>query len=731
MNLPRLSLVLASSVLAGACARHSGNLAQLVIGDAPRFETRIEIPTGSSTHSDYFVADFNGDTKLDMAVVSLTGEMHVLIGNGTTFTVGQQLSLGGIPMWMAGGDLDDDGDQDLVVVRSEADATDLYRNDGNGSFTLAGTLSVGANALAVVVDDLDGDGTPDIVVSRPSAPEIMVGYSDGNFGFHNVQTLAMPGGGSAFTLRTGDITRDQVTDLMVADPQFDRVLIYQGAAETDLDNDPIELSVSGTPAAIAFGDVDGNGEGDMVVSCFSSNQLVCITDVLEGKGWYYNSFAVDLPARPSVATVGDVTGDGMNDVVVALAFTASIAVVPALAGGYSSPLGEPFVLDATGLPLRPFIGDFDQNGVADVCVLSGLGSLLNLWLAKDNGSLIGARSHHSGLPGAAWIEGADFDGDGKADLATGSYESNELAFLSQSPSGMAVQATFDVGDPIHQLAARDLDLDGKPDLVVGIPGGIRLLHNLSTPGNFSFEVLPGSPVKIGSGEFPFGLVIADLDRDGNFDIALCDYVGGGVHLVRGTNTPFEFADEVVLQVGGGPVGLAAADFTGDGQLDLAVSRAGQSDLRILANRGSFTFEAGLTVPVGESPNYLVTGDFDRDGRADLVVSNAISGSVTVLFGNGAGFDGQSYAAGAAPTALLAKDLNGDGFEDILVASLQSGDFRVLVGDGKGGFPLLPSFPGTLGASDAVLQDMDGDGVDDLMISSLITNRVSLVRGVQQ
>ncbi|MBL8734700.1 MAG: hypothetical protein JNN13_20155, partial [Planctomycetes bacterium] len=79
MNLPRLSLVLASSVLAGACARHSGNLAQLVIGDAPRFETRIEIPTGSATHSDYFVADFNGDTKLDMAVVSLTGEMHVLI----------------------------------------------------------------------------------------------------------------------------------------------------------------------------------------------------------------------------------------------------------------------------------------------------------------------------------------------------------------------------------------------------------------------------------------------------------------------------------------------------------------------------------------------------------------------------------------------------------------------------------------------------------------------------
>jgi hypothetical protein len=71
----------------------------------------------------------------------------------------------------------------------------------------------------------------------------------------------------------------------------------------------------------------------------------------------------------------------------------------------------------------------------------------------------------------------------------------------------------------------------------------------------------------------------------------------------------------------------------------------------------------------------------------------------------------------------------DGNADILVASLQSGDFRVMVGDGAGGFPLLPSFPGTLGASDAVLQDMDGDGRPDLMLASLITNRVSMIKNI--
>ena len=106
-------------------------------------------------------------------------------------------------------------------------------------------------------------------------------------------------------------------------------------------------------------------------------------------------------------------------------------------------------------------------------------------------------------------------------------------------------------------------------------------------------------------------------------------------------------------------------------------------------------------------------------------------TVSVLFGGATGFSGSDYPAGRAPTALLAEDLTGDGRDDILVASLESGDFRVLVGDGSGSFPLLPSFPGTLGASDAVLQDMTGDGLPELLISSLVTDRVSLVRNIQQ
>ena len=723
--------------IAAACARHSGDVAGLLVGQPPVFETRIEIATGSEVHSDYRVADFNGDGVLDMAVISLTGELRVLIGNGASFVLGQQLQIDGLPIWMAGGDFDGDGDEDLVIVRSDANETNLWRNDGQGGFSIAGTLTDGAGALAVQVGDLDNDGNLDVAVSRPSAPEIVIGFGDGLGGIVSQAQLSLPGGGIAFNIAIGDANRDGLSDLLVADTATSRVLIYSGAAQLGLGSDVCELQIPGTPGAITFGDLSGDGLDDLVVSAFSNNRYVVVSEVFEptsqkvsGAGvpvCDFVSFEIPVPDSPSLCKVGDVTGDGINDLVACLAFNASMCIAPGLAGGG---VGEQFLLDSTGLPLRPFIGDFDGNSRNDVFALSGGGNRVNLWLGRDSGRLAGARSFASGLPSASWLEGADFDGDGDYEVITGSNADTRLSILG-GDGALVVEGGLDVGVEVYQLKAGDIDLDGRPDLVVGIAGGIKVLRNTSTPGNYSFEVLPIAPATIGSASYPFGIAIGDFDRDADIDIAVCDFVGGGVHLVPGTSVPFTFDPEVIINVGGGPIDIVAADFTGDGRLDFAVSRTNQSDIAILRNDGNNQYVESLAVPVGQSPNYLVTADFNNDGRADLVVSNATSGTVSVLFGTANGFSGNDYLAGAAPTALMARDLTGDGQMDILVASLISGDFRILVGDGQGGFPLLPSFPGTLGASDAVLQDMTGDGQPELMISSLITDRISMVRNISQ
>ena len=732
------SLLMATIVMTG-CARHSGDVASLSLGNPPIFETRVEIDTGTSTHSDFHVADFDGDGLLDMAIISLTGEFQVMIGNGSSFVPGQSVQINGLPIWMTGGDFDNDGDEDLVIVRNDVDETNVWLNDGSGTFQMAGTLAgAGTGALAVAVGDLNNDGMLDVAVSMPQALTVVVGFGDSLGGFLAQVPVTVSGTGSAFNIAIGDSNRDQYDDLVVADPVTSRLVVFPGGLIAEFGSDVCELLVPGSPASVTFGDMTGDGLDDMVTSAYSDNHYEVITNVLppvmplgsSGRDLSfcdYESFRIDVPGDSGIASIGDVTGDGINDLVGCLGGTASVCVIP---GAPMGQISEMFLLDTTGLPLRPFIGDFDKNNRDDLFVLSGYGSRVNLWLSSGEGRLAGARSYSSGLPESPWLEGADLDGDGDFELITGSPADTKLSILG-GDGVLLAEDFFDVGFPVSQLCAQDLDADGKVDLVVGVSGGIRVLRNTSLPGDYSFELVPVAPIVMGSADYPFGIEVGDFDLDGDQDIVLCDFTGGGVHLLPGTPNAFVFDPEIIISTGGGPLDVVAADFTGDGLPDFAVSRTGQADIAILRNEGNNAYVESLAVPVGLSPNYLVTSDFNSDGRADLVVSNANSGTVSVLFGNATGFSGNDFVAGAAPTALMAKDLTGDGQVDILVSSLLSGDFKVMVGDGDGGFPLLPTFPGTLGASDVVMQDMTGDGKSDLIVSSLISNRLSLVENISQ
>jgi len=178
--------------------------------------------------------------------------------------------------------------------------------------------------------------------------------------------------------------------------------------------------------------------------------------------------------------------------------------------------------------------------------------------------------------------------------------------------------------------------------------------------------------------------------------------------------------------GAGSQGIAAGDFDGDGDVDLAVPHY-YGGMTVLLNKGNGDFRQAASSPhsVGEFPRGVAAGDFDGDMDLDLAVSNFPNegpGYVQILLNDGGATfrspPGGRVLTGAAPYGLAADDLDGDGDLDLAVANQRSSDVTILLNDGHASFSQRPGeYEQVAGGSfDLALGDFDADGDLDLVVA---------------
>ena len=296
-------------------------------------------------------------------------------------------------------------------------------------------------------------------------------------------------------------------------------------------------------------------------------------------------------------------------------------------------------------PTGPATADFDEDGRADVAVANHATDYVTVLLGNGTGGFTSAPGSplHPGMsPHPHALAAGDVDGDGHADLVVDDRSHHAVLILSGRGDGhFAAPRRVPVGgDPYRVMWLDDLDGDGAADLLTPNERDVAWLRG---DGRGHFTPVRGSPFPALD---PFALAVADLNGDGIPDVAV---------------SPGEGTDGVTVLLGGAGDRLAPAPW---------------SPIRGVIG-----------------PALVAAGDLDGDGRADLVLASYGTPRITILYGGGAG-DVQSVEVGGNPWSLLVRDLDGDGCADIAVGSEGTLDITVLLARRA----LTPPFPRARGSS---------------------------------
>ena len=601
------------------------------------------------------VADLDGDGDGD-AVLGAATTLFAQTFDGSGAGFGEPATL-----WSLAADLEDletgevTGGGGPEVVVATADDRLLVLTAAGGALAPLDELVTGAGLRDVDLADVDGDGLDDLVAALLLDGTVSAWLSRGGGVFDppvvSPTVVADPAATLALAHLDGDDHLDLVAGRNVS--TGDGTGAFTGATGLAFTSDPLDLALL---------DVDGDGLTD-VLSADGGAPTVATN--LGGLAFASSTLVGEAQAFGFAG--GDLDGDGHGDVVV----TDDRRLLPLVrleAGGFDAADGVPGELPNRS---EARLGDVDGDGVLDLVTRHNLarlgwrpglgdGTFGDLLLTSTNQNVI---DH---------IEVTDLDGDGRADVLTGSRNTNAVipdklgVFLGQ-PDGTFVRSFNDnvPADEFHDgIGVADLDGDGLPDalhLLRGLTPGTGLLRTFRNLGGGSFTEVQ----TIVLADEVEAWAVGELDGDGLPDLVLG--YGGSPHafeLRRGTGggqlgapTPFHGPPFQFFGVSS----LRLVDMNGNGTLDLV--HGGPEELRVHHGLGTGLFQAPDIHRFSGSYNRMTLDDLDGDGDQDVLFTGA--DQLTLLWNQGV-----TFTESAHPTLVWMEmsdtgDLDGDGFVDIV------------------------------------------------------------------
>jgi hypothetical protein len=390
-------------------------------------------------------------------------------------------------------------------------------------------------------------------------------------------SLLAPGARSIRAYYRGDATNSPSDSTALTQ----KVIPVEGSGFTS----PLPVLPGGMPDWVATGDFNGDGKTDLAIADF----LAVSVSVLLGNGDGTFQSAVSYPANyPSSISVGDFNGDGAAD----LAVTNTLGGIGVLLGNGdgtfravvsykvgSAAFGRDFCCRGV------VVGDFNRDGIADLVSLSGDG-VFSVFIGKGDGTFATAVDYGTPLNVSTSFSIAmgDFNGDNAPDLAIVGPTTTTIQ-LNNGDGTFRQTVAYPTGDPNElgdsatelSVAVADFNGDGKTDLaILDYQAVLVLLGN--GDGTFFQPFAPFFGVYLGT-----TLTTGDFNGDGHIDIAVAIDGGataGSIGLLLG-NGDGSFQAAGRYPIGHTPASVATGDFNGDGRADLAIANYSDSNISIL------------------------------------------------------------------------------------------------------------------------------------------------------
>ncbi|HEX8290375.1 MAG TPA: VCBS repeat-containing protein, partial [Pyrinomonadaceae bacterium] len=383
------------------------------------------------------------------ASISGTAPVCAQAGCATAnFAPAANFAVGSAPISVAAGDFNGDGNTDLVTANLNSNNVSILLGNGAGGFTGPVNFPAGLGPNSVGVADFNGDGKLDLAVANQivgsGTVSILTGAGDGTFSAPSGFTA----GSFPLDLAVGDFNGDGKSDVAIPNSETNEIRVLPGTGTGSL-GAPIVTAAAASGFSGVFrlevGDFNGDGKSDLVGLREKDPQPPFGPGAISiflgtGAGIFTTGEIRPAGINPAFVAVASLGGDAFSDLVVTNRASATVSILRG-AGDGSFPATQ--TITTGGIPESVTVADFNLDGRNDLAVArqaGGSGSVVGVYLGDGAGGFNPSGNFAIGtVPFGSLV--ADFNKDGKPDIATANYTSHNVSVLINGCGASAAQVS--------------------------------------------------------------------------------------------------------------------------------------------------------------------------------------------------------------------------------------------------------------------------------------------------